>query len=179
MASGGKAAAKFILLGRITKPHGIRGEVKVYPFSGEPQTFLQYGEILLAPENSEERVPYKIDNARVQGRHVLVQFDGCVSRTDAENLVGRMIWLDRRDLPEPGEDEFYLADLEGKKIVTREGKELGEVSGVLATPGQDILAVTGTGAEYLVPVHRSYFVSIGEDQVVLDLPPGLLDINRK
>lgn len=173
------AAGKCILLGRITKPHGIRGEVKVYLYSEEPENFLQYGEILLAPENSDERIPYRVVKARIQGKQVLVQFEGCTSRSEAETLVGMAVWLDRQDLPELAEDEFYLADLEGKKVVTREGRELGEVSGVIPTAGHDILAVTGTGEEFLIPLHESYFVRLDDDEVVLDVPPGLLEINRK
>lgn len=179
MASAGTAAGEFILLGRITKPHGIRGEVKVYPFSGNPENFLNYKEIMLAPEEGEKRIPYKITKARVQGKQVLVQLEGCTNRTDAETLVGWQVWLHHSDLPELDRDEFYLLELEGKKVITVEGVELGQVTGVLETAAHDILAITGRDQEYLIPVQKDFFVSIGEDEVVLDVPPGLLDINRK
>jgi 16S rRNA processing protein RimM len=179
MALTGTAAGEFILLGRVTKPHGIRGEVKVFLFSGQPENFLNYRDILLGPENSEERIPYRVDKARIQGKQVLLQLAGCTTRTDAESIVGWQVWLQRQDLPELGDDEFYLMDLEGKKIVTADGLELGQVTGVLQTPAHDILSITGKHQEYLIPVEKSFIVRIGDEEVVLDVPPGLLDINRK
>ena len=179
MAAGGIAAGEFVLLGKITKPHGIRGEVKVYPFSGQPENFLNYRNILLATENSEERIPYGIDKARVQGKLVLLQLSGCTTRNEAEALVGRQVWLRRRDLPDLEDDEFYLLELEGKNVVTSDGLELGKVTGVLATAGHDILAITGKQQEYLIPVEKSFIVRIGDKEVVLEVPPGLLEINKK
>ncbi|MCL7489640.1 MAG: ribosome maturation factor RimM [Desulfobulbaceae bacterium] len=179
MAAGGINAGEFVLLGKITKPHGIRGEVKVYPFSGQPENFLNYKNILLGMEDSEERIPYRIDKARIQGKMVLLQLRDCTTRNEAESLVGRQVWLRRSDLPAPEEDEFYLLELEGKNVVTIDGQELGRVTGVLATAGHDILTVTGMRHEYLIPVEKSFIVRIDDKEVVLDVPPGLLDINRK
>jgi 16S rRNA processing protein RimM len=177
--SAGTAAGEFVFLGRVTKPHGIRGEVKVYLFSGQPDNFLKYKEILLGPENSKERIPYRVDRARVQGKQVLVQLNGCATRTEAESLVGQQVWLRRQDFPDLESDEFYLWDLEGKKVVTVDGLELGQVTGVLQTAAHDILSITGKNQEYLIPVEKSFIVRIGDEEVVLDVPPGLLDINRK
>ena len=88
MAPAGVNTGEYVLLGKVTKPHGIRGEVKIFPFSGQPENFLEYEEIILAPEGSEKRVPYRIIKARVQGKQALVQLEGCSTRTDAESLVG-------------------------------------------------------------------------------------------
>jgi len=176
--SAAGTAGETVLLGRITKPHGIRGEVKVHPFSGRPENFLHYREILLGPEKREQRIPYRIEKARVQGRQVLLQLSGCDDRNRAESLVGWQVWLRREDLPAPGEDEFYLLELEGKRVVTTGGDELGQVTGVMETAAHDILLITGRSREYLVPVQKGFIVRIGDDEVVLDVPPGLLDINR-
>ena len=179
MAPAGTVAGEFVLLGRITKPHGIRGEVKVYPFSGQPENFLNYHKILLGDENNEKRIPHKVVKTRVQGNQVLVQLERCTTRTEAEALIGWQVWVHHSELPELESDEFYLMELEGKKVVTIDGLELGEVSGVLTTNAHDILAITGTNQEYLVPVQKDFIVRIGDDEVVLDVPPGLLEINRK
>ena len=68
MSRTGAAAGKCILLGKITRPHGIRGEVKVHPYSGQPENFLRYREILVGGEDQEERISYTIEQSRVQGR---------------------------------------------------------------------------------------------------------------
>lgn len=178
MASAGGVAGEWILLGRITKPHGIRGEVKVAPFSRQPENFLDYKELLVSPEDSERRSPYKVDKARVLGKQVLLQLQGCGTRSQAEELAGCRVWIRRQDLPQPGDNEFYLFELENKTVVTADGVELGQVTGILDTPAHDILSITGRGREYLIPLEAGFIKEIGDDKVVLDVPPGLLDINR-
>ena len=175
----GTAAGEFVLLGRITKPHGIRGEVKVYLFSSQPENFLNYQDILLGTEDNEDRIPYKVIKARVQGKQVLVQLESCTTRTEAESLVGWQVWVHYNDLPELDSDEFYLLELEGKKVVTTDGLELGMVTGVLDTAAHDILVITGIDHEYLIPVQKEFFVQIGDEEVLIDVPPGLLEINKK
>ena len=179
MVSTGTSAGEFVLLGKITKPHGIRGEVKVYPFSSQPENFLNYEEFFISSENSEQRVPCKVDKIRVQAKQVLMQFANCTTRTEAESLVGSQVWIRRQELPELEKNEFYLLDLEGKMVVTTDGLELGQVTGVLDTAAHEILCITGEHHEYLVPVEKSFIVHIGDDKVVLNVPPGLLEINRK
>ena len=85
MSRTGAAAGKCILLGKITRPHGIRGEVKVHPFSGQPGNFLEYREILLGAEGQEERIPYRVEQSRVQGRLAVLRLDGSDRRAKAES----------------------------------------------------------------------------------------------
>lgn len=179
MASAGSTAGEFVLLGRITKPHGIRGEVKVHPFSSRPENFLHYREFFISSDDTAEKIPYKVDKTRVQGNQVLMQFAGCTMRTDAESLVGCQVWIRRQELPELEENEFYLLELEGKMVVTTDGLELGQVTGILETAAHEILSITGKHQEYLIPVEKSFIVHIDDEKVVLDVPLGLLDINSK
>lgn len=175
----GELAGDCILLGKITRPHGIRGEVKIHPYSGQPENFLGYREILVAGEGQEERIPYSVEQSRVQGRQAVLRLAGCDSRTKAEALAGHEVWLRRGDLPNPSEDEYYLADLEGREAVSADGISLGRITGIMDTAAHPILIVTGRGREYLVPVHRGVVASIDEEQVVLQLPPGLLEMNDR
>lgn len=177
MSRTGAAAGKCILLGKITRPHGIRGEVKIHPFSGQPENFLGYREILVGAEGQEERIPYRVEQSRVLGRLAVLRLAGCDSRAKAEALAGLEVWLRRSDLPKPGENEYYLADLEGKEAVSADGMPLGRITGILDTAAHPILVVTGRDREYLVPVHEGAVAGFDEEQVVLRLPPGLLEIN--
>jgi len=177
MSRTGAAAGKCILLGKITRPHGIRGEVKVHPYSGQPENFLRYREILLGGEDQEERISYTVEQSRVQGRVAVLRLAGCDSREKAEALAGLEVWLRRDDLPEPDEGEYYLADLEGREAVSADGLPLGRITGIMDTAAHPILIVTGRGREYLVPVHEGIVAGFDEEQVVLRLPPGLLEIN--
>lgn len=178
MVSAGTETGEFILLGKVAKPHGIRGEIKVYPYSGQPENFNAYRKVFMASDSGRELLPYAVEQSRVQGKLAVLKLTGCSTREDAQNLVGREIWLLRRDLPPPDDSEYYWLDLENKQVVTEDGQELGKVAAIFATGAHDIISVTGSGREYLIPVHEEFIVRIDDVKVVLRLPPGLLDINR-
>lgn len=178
MASAGTDAGEFVLLGKVTKPHGIRGEVKIYPYSGQPENFLHYSKVFIDQISSSDLVPYVIRKSRVQGKLAVVELAGCSTRNDAEELAGREIWLMHDDLPELDDTEYYWLDLENKRVVTEDGLELGTVTEIIETGAHDIINVAGPDQEYLIPVHEHFVLRIDENEVVLRLPPGLLDINK-
>ncbi len=175
----GKEPGELILLGKVSKAHGIRGEIKVYPYSDDPEQFAtSYQCIFLSPDEESVPVAYSIEKARVQGRQVLLKLEQCTSRTAAEALTGQQVYVSVDDLPELEEDEFYLHELEGKALLDTTGNSLGHVNSIIETPAHDLLVVQQAGKEYLIPVVADFIVEIGVDNVVLDLPPGLLDINN-
>ncbi len=167
----------FVLLGKVTRAHGIRGEIKVYPYSGDPGNFKKYRTLYLSAGADTARRAFVCQGARIQGNQVLLRLEGCGDRDQAQRLVGREVWLRREDLPELDEDEFYLHELEGRLVVTNQGDEVGRVTGILATGAHDILVVRDGTREHLVPLVAEFLVRIEDDRVVLDLPPGLLEIN--
>jgi len=178
MVAAGGDAGEFILIGKVAKPHGVRGEIKVYPYSGQPENFQAYVRIFVGWEKDRDLHPYAIEQCRVQGKLALLKLAGCTSREVAEEMVGREIWLHRNDLAELEDTEYYWLDLEGKKVITEDGLELGKVTAIYETGAHDIISVTGRDEEYLIPVHKDFIVRIDETEVVLSPPPGLLDINR-
>ncbi|WP_339133753.1 MAG: ribosome maturation factor RimM [Candidatus Electrothrix sp. GW3-4] len=166
-----------IPLGKVTKAHSIRGEIKVHPFSGSPETMLQYAEIFLGSEDGVTPTTYQVKRARVQKNAVLLQLEGCSDRNAAEKLVGFQVHVHKDALPEPDPDEFYLRELEGKLLKTTEGRAVGRVIGFLVNSAQDILRVKGDGEEYLIPLIPEFLHAVHEDEVTVSLPPGLLEIN--
>ncbi|MBW1749765.1 MAG: 16S rRNA processing protein RimM [Deltaproteobacteria bacterium] len=177
MERPGEKTGDFVLLGKITKPHGIRGEVKVYPYSGEPENLLHYSRVLIAADEGADLVPYRVERARIQKNSVLLQFENCTTRNDAEVLVDYRLYVHEDELPEPDQDEFYLRDLEGKQMVTEQGQVIGRVTGIVTGAGQDLARVQDDKQEYLVPLTPEFLVSIDENEVRVSLPPGLLEIN--
>lgn len=167
----------FVLLGTVARPHGIRGELKVRPYTEDPGSLSRYRRLYLSADQGESRVPYTNLQARVSGNKVILRLEECSSREQAEQLAGMQIWLPSSDLPPVGKDEFYLFTLEGKEAHTIEGRVLGTVTEILDGGGQNILVIRQGKEEYLVPVVRKFIVVIDEKKVVLDLPPGLLEIN--
>jgi len=167
----------FVPLGRITKAHSIRGEIKVFPFSGSPETMLHYSELLLVSKDCATPTTYRIERARVQKNAVLLRLEGCNDRNAAEDLVRSQVYVHKDALPEPDPDEFYLRDLEGKLLKTTEGQAVGRITGFLANSAQDLLCVQGDEEEYLIPLIPEFLHAVDEDEVTVSLPPGLLEIN--
>ena len=167
----------FVPLGKITKAHSIRGEIKVFPFSGSPESMLHYSELLLDSVDCTTFTPYRIERARVQKNAVLLQLEGCNDRNGAERLVGSQVYIHKDALPEPDPDEFYLRDLEGKLLKTTDGQAIGRITGFLSNSAQDLLSVQGEEEEYLIPLIPEFLHAVDEDEVTVSLPPGLLEIN--
>ena len=172
-----RQAETFILLGTVTKPHGIQGELKVRPYTETPGNIARYRRLYLSADNGNSRVPYTNFHARVSGNSVILRLEECSTRNQAEQLAGMQIWLPSSDLLPIGTDEFYLYTLEDKQATTASGLILGKITAIVSTSGQDILVIQDAQNEYLVPLVREFIVAIDEEKVVFDLPPGLLEIN--
>jgi 16S rRNA processing protein RimM len=177
MPDTGSQDKELVPLGKVTKAHSIQGEIKVHPFSGSPETMLRYAEIFLGFEDGATPTVYRVERARVQKNAVLFRLAGCNDRNGAEKLVGCQVYVHQDALPEPGPDEFYLRDLEGKILKTAEGRAVGRVIGFLANSAQDLLRVQGDTEEYLIPLIPEFLHAVDEDAVTVSLPPGLLEIN--
>ena len=177
MGETGDQPGKRVLLGKVTKPHGIRGEVKVFAFSGEPENFANYRELFIGQQGNAKLRPYRVLQARVQGNTAILKLKGCVSRSDAEALANHEVWINSCELPELDPGEIYLHQLEGITAVSEDGEDLGRVSAILDTGGHEVLAIRNGESEFLVPLVSEFIVRLEKDQVVLSLPPGLLEIN--
>ena len=169
---------EFVLLGTITRPHGIKGELKVRPFTAELESIVRYTQLLLAIDEQAEKKAYTNEQARVSGTQVIVRLRECSSRDMAESLVGQGVWVRSTDLPPAAADELYLHTLLGKAVQTVDGQPLGVAEQFLAGSSQDILVVRQGKQEHLIPAVRAFICAVDNETVTLDLPEGLLDINR-
>lgn len=171
------AEDSFVLLGTVTRPHGIKGELKVRPFTAQPENFARYARLYLSESEHGVKIPCSARQARVSGHQVILRLQECSTREMAESLVGQMVWLATKDLPPLDTDEFYLHTLIGKDIQTVDGQKLGRAEYFLEGSGQDILVVRQGQQEHLIPIVPAFVSAIETNVVVLDLPEGLLEIN--
>jgi 16S rRNA processing protein RimM len=125
-------------IGRVTKPHGIRGEVKVHLHWSGSTSLLGVERVLLRWPDRERWV--RVEHARAADKHVLLVLEGVGDREAAEALRGAAVLVDRAGLPELHEDEYYLADLIGACVVAPSG-EVGEVVEVRTHPSVDSLVI--------------------------------------
>lgn len=168
----------FVRVGRVAKPHGIKGELKVLPH-GEPEDFRHFPEVLIGDESAPVGRRYKVERQRPQAKDVLVVLAGVADRNAAELLLGREVWVDEQYLPALADDEFYWHELIGLRVVVEGGRVLGQVTAMLATGGHDLLVVRGGGREYLIPARREFMLDTDRQAgtiTVADIP-GLFDLN--
>ena len=115
-------------MGRITAPFGIKGWVKVQPFTAAPENLLAYPVWSIADEARWQEC--RVEHAQVQGRSVVAKLAGCNDRNAAEVYRGREVAVPRESLPAAATNEFYWSDLVGLKVVNTAHEDLGTVSQV-------------------------------------------------
>ena len=168
-----------IAVGKVVKAHGIKGELKVYPFSGNPDDFRGYTLLTLVETGHGLTRSYAVEKSRPLGNLVLLELAGLSGRSAAEALRGWEVRIDRELLPSRGPETFYWHELVGLPVISDGGRELGRITSLLATPAHDILVITGGGAEYLIPAIDACVAGLAPDGKALMVtpPPGLLEMN--
>ena len=167
-----------LVVGRVGRAHGVRGEVSVQVRTDDPGRRFAPGTVLAT--DPAALGPLAVGSVRWHLGRLLVRFDGLADRTRAEELAGALLLVDSVAVGTPEDpDEFNDHDLIGLVAVTVAGDRVGTVTDVLHH-GQDLLVISAAGAgagETLVPFVRAIVpeVDIVAGRLVLDPPPGLLD----
>jgi 16S rRNA processing protein RimM len=167
---------QYVLLGKIAKVHGLRGEVKIYSYSGQPKNFYGYKEIVLVDSAGRLTGPLEVLKVRVQGKMAITQLFSVTSRNRAEGIVGHGVLVQKNRLPDTAEDEYYWYQYEGKLIQDLAGRTIGRVESLFNNGAQDILVVTSGVGEILIPVTKNIVVQETADALIVDPPAGLLDL---
>lgn len=166
----------FIEIGRVLGPHGVRGDLRVAVFSGDPSGLVAAPRVLLRapgggkPASDRE---FEVASARPQGRGAVLSLSGIETPEDARGLAGALVLVRREDLPPPGEDEYYWADLVGCRVDGPDGSPIGTVTGVEGGPAHDWLKVDRGGREGFLPMAGPFILSIdtAARRIVASPPP--------
>jgi 16S rRNA processing protein RimM len=168
-----------LVVGRVGRPHGLRGEVTVEVRTDDPARRFATGSVLST--DPADRGPLTVSSARWHSGRLLVRFGDCPDREAAEGLRGLVLVVDSADLPPPADPgEFHDHQLIGLRVLTVSGELVGSVTDILHF-GQDLLVVAGSGArsgtEILVPFVLPIVpeVDVEAGRLVIDPPAGLLD----
>ena len=154
----------YLRVGVITSPHGVHGEVKVFPTTDDPSRFLELETVLLDLGGGNERKELTIRQVRFFKNLVILGFEGITSRDQAVEL---------------SEDENFIADLIGLSVRTDEGCALGTVTDVIQTGANDVYCVSGEdGKEILLPAIKDCIlkVDLEKQEMLVHVLPGLLDL---
>jgi 16S rRNA processing protein RimM len=169
----------YIVIARITRPRGNRGEVLVELHTDFPARFSLLKSVWIVHPDGQ-RVNLELENCWAhQGRPVL-KFRGIDSISDAETLSGSWIEIES-DLAVPlPEGTYWDHDLIGCALVNDLGENLGTVADVLRIAGNDQLVVRGSHGEYMVPLVATICreIRISRKEIRVDLPAGLMDLNQ-
>jgi 16S rRNA processing protein RimM len=146
---------EYLLLGKVTRPFGIRGEVRVHTFNPFSETLEHVDSLLLRSQDGKTQ-EFKIAQVRTHQNFYLVRFEGVNDRDLAESLRDREILVRKDQLARPKEGEFYWFELIGMDAVGESGKEIGKVVAIEETNpylgGNDILVINTEGGEIMVPI---------------------------
>lgn len=134
-----------IVIGRLQKPFGIRGEIRVQAYTETFEAF-EKSEWL---QVKEKRMTIK--QIRVHKGSVLVLFDGINTPEQASEFSGQLIQTSERNLPAKDEDEYYYFELIGLDVFTKSGRHLGKITEIMATGANDVFVVNGDCGEVLIP----------------------------
>jgi 16S rRNA processing protein RimM len=159
-----------VVMGRICAPYGLKGWIKVQPFTQELAGLLDYPEWWVSEEGRWRQ--HRILESAVHGTTVLARLESCSDRNAAAALKGRDIAIPRGYMPENGEGEFYFSDLLGMQVALRNEATLGCVTKILETGANVVLVVQGP-KETLVPFIEGVVVDVNlkARQVTVDWEP--------
>ena len=161
-------------VGVITTTHGVRGEVKVFPTT-DPERFLDLEYVIL--DTGKELRRLDIKNVRFFKNLVILKFDGIDNINDIEMYKGRDLWIPREEAQELDEDEYYIADLLGMKVLLEDGSEFGTLKNVMETGANDVYIVDSVEhGEVLLPAIKECIldVDIEKNTMTVHLMKGLL-----
>jgi 16S rRNA processing protein RimM len=154
-----------LAIGAVTRPHGIRGKIRISYLGDDPRDLLGLQEIFIGSHPDDLR-KHRILHVQSHKGLSILELEG-FSLKEAQESVGQSLWVDRDQLPPLREREYYWTDMIGLRVVAEGGEELGIVRHIMETGGGEVLVCAWEGRERLIP-----FV---EDVVIrVDLENGLL-----
>jgi 16S rRNA processing protein RimM len=161
--------AALICVARIGAAHGVRGEVKLWPFTEDPLAVMRYGP-LWTKDGARQ---FEVTHAREAKDHLVARFRGVDTRNDAERINGLELYIARERLPAPDENEYYHADLIGLQAVTATGETIGRVVALHNFGAGDIVEIAPPhGVTLMLPFTNAVVptVDIAAGRIIVVLP---------
>ena len=171
--------ARHLVVGRLRKPHGLKGDIAVFPLTDDPDHAFAPGRSvwLVNLEGDAVAGPFEIERSRGYHREWLMKIRGVDHRDAWEPWRGLFLGAPADTLAPPEGNEVYVHELEGFAVRHEDGTALGLVSGVYELPGGLMIEVQGPKREFLLPYRKEFVLSVdrGERRLVVAPPAGLID----
>lgn len=131
---------KFLMIGQVVKPQGVRGEIKVLPLTDDPERYLDL-EYVFLDEKGEQQL--EVTGARIREGFAYITLDGITDRDQVERMRNMFLYIDRANAAPLPEGRYYVADLIGMDVETNQGEKLGKLVDVMQAGGNDVYEVKG------------------------------------
>jgi 16S rRNA processing protein RimM len=173
------SGAREVFLGRFVKPHGIRGELKLYASGDFWPGALESRELFVARATGDDvvRRPVRVEYARPHQKQYVVKLEGIDDRSEAEAEVGSDLLVDASRLDVALPDHELPFQVIGARVRTEDGREVGRVTDVLRSAAQSVYEVTGEAGKVLIPAVGAFIVArdLERGELTVRPIPGLLD----
>ena len=166
---------ELLLVGQITMPFGVRGQLKLHAITNRPKHLIRVSTVFVG----EALTPYRLRRAAEHKAAIMIiTLSGVETREAAEELRGQEVYIRQRDALPLEADEYYLHDLPGLRVQSADGTLIGTVKEVIETGANEVLIVTRPeGGEVLIPMIKDVVtqLDIAAGVVVIEPLPGLLE----
>ncbi len=162
--------SEYLLIGQVLRPQGIKGLVKVRPDTDDPERFLDLETVFVKQGEAYTEMP--VDEISVREDGVYLRLNGVSDRDAAEKQRNLMLYVDRAHAVELGEDETFICDLIGCKVIDLQGNELGTVKDVLQPGGNDVYVIKTPKGEMLLPALKHVIPTV-------DVKNGTMTVDEK
>ena len=153
-------------IGRVVKPHGVKGKIKVEYFGEDINRFPPYREVLIEEDTGRLRA-FEILEVTPQPPRLILRLKGIERREEIEPLIGKEIFIKKGALPALEEGEYYWFEILGMVVETTEGKRIGKVKEIFPTGAHDIYVVEGRRGEIFLPATEEVILSIDRERGVM------------
>ncbi|MFW6235974.1 MAG: ribosome maturation factor RimM [Desulfovibrionales bacterium] len=170
--------ARMMALGRVVRPHGLKGEVRIHSYADSPFVFEEVPALFLQKEGARPKRVHLV-SMRHHHRGLLLKFEEIQGLDQAETWRGSMIMARYRDLPALDPEDILYVDLIGRRVFLEDGSLLGVIEQIQDNAGQEVWTIRGSGGdEILFPAVESFILRCEKDEgeVRIDPPPGLLEL---
>lgn len=168
-------------IGRIGAPHGLRGEIKIHPWTDSNDRFRDLTDCLIVTDDEKDRTPAQVEGVRFLNSQVLLKLRGYDDRAAAEGLKNKILSVKREDAVKLPDDTWFITDIIGCEVYDKFRGLLGILSDVIQNTAHDVYVVHKSGInDVLIPVLKSVILNVDlkERRIDVSLPEGLYEIYR-
>lgn len=165
----------YLQVGVITSTHGIKGEVKVFPTTDDPNRFRTLKDVVL--DTGKEQIPLEIEGVKFFKQYVILKFKGIDNINDIEKYRKMPLLVSRENAVELEEDEYYMADIIGMDVYTEDGEKFGVLEDIMETGANDVYVVsTEAHTEVLLPAIHDCILDVDTEnrKMTVHLMDGLI-----